>query len=275
MHQNRLIVSYDMCTQQNHCFRLNIIKQRLKKQNKKTKTTLTHFYHSSHPTPLLPSYRLGYVDCKLTSSISTLVTLSTSSYLNTSLGTSPLSPHSPHPSPGYKLEYVDVCLIYFYMSNPLYFIIFEYLCQHSTISTHLTHPTLPLVTSLSMLMYASSTSTWVTLSTLSYLNTSVSSPPSALTSPTPPFPWLPSLGMLILSLSHLPLHEWPSLLHHIWVPHSVHHSHPGLYIVPTHRPEAGNFWFGPVTFQTYKPVWQVLLSAITVIQFADSIVSLH
>ena len=41
----------------------------------------------------------------------------------------------------------------------------------------------------------------------------------------------------------------------------------GLYIVPARRPEAGNFWFGLVTFQAYKPGWLVRIwSALTVIQ---------
>ena len=41
----------------------------------------------------------------------------------------------------------------------------------------------------------------------------------------------------------------------------------GLYLVPAHRPEAGNFCFGPVTFQTYKPGWLVkILSNVIVIQ---------
>ena len=31
----------------------------------------------------------------------------------------------------------------------------------------------------------------------------------------------------------------------------------GLYILPTCRPEVDDFWFGPVTFQTYKPGWLV------------------
>ena len=31
----------------------------------------------------------------------------------------------------------------------------------------------------------------------------------------------------------------------------------GLYKVPIRRPEAGNFCFGPVTFQTDKPDWLI------------------
>ena len=38
-------------------------------------------------------------------------------------------------------------------------------------------------------------------------------------------------------------------------------------VVPARRPEASNFWFGLVTFQTYKPGWLVRMwSAVTVIQ---------
>ena len=41
-------------------------------------------------------------------------------------------------------------------------------------------------------------------------------------------------------------------------------------LVPTHRPEAGKFCFGLVTFQTYKPAWLVrILSDVTVIQLLD------
>ena len=41
----------------------------------------------------------------------------------------------------------------------------------------------------------------------------------------------------------------------------------GLYIVPARRPEAGNFCFGLVSFQTYKPSRLVrILSAVIVIQ---------
>lgn len=41
----------------------------------------------------------------------------------------------------------------------------------------------------------------------------------------------------------------------------------GLFIETTHRPEAGNFWFGQGTFQNYKPGWLVrILSAAIVIQ---------
>ena len=38
-------------------------------------------------------------------------------------------------------------------------------------------------------------------------------------------------------------------------------------VVPARRPEASNFWFGLVTFQTYNPGWLVRMwSAVTVIQ---------